>query len=502
MNWKLIWKSLADGDMRQKIFMVLGILLVYRILAHIPIPLSEPETLKQILTTLFTSQDTPQFLEFLNVLSGGALANFSIMLLGLGPYINASIIMQLMTRAIPKLETLNKEGEFGRKKINQITRLMTLPLAIVQSIGVLYVVRTQASQIAGLGDIGANTTLAQWALMAAALTGGSMILMWLGELITEQNIGNGISLLITVGIISTLPQTTAALVGQIFSGDQTYNILSWSLSVDKRSLMIVGGVFVAVLLAIVIIVRLNEAARKLTVNYAKRVQGNRTYGGVTTTLPVKLIGAGVVPIIFAVAFLSVPSFAGQILSSSASPNLQQLGVNLLAWFQTPSSTTFIASDWHSYIYPAAYFILVFLFTFFYTNITFNAKDIAENLQKQGGFIEGVRSGVQTEKYLSKVVNRLTLFGGTAIGLVAVVPIGAEVVFSIPNLAIGGTSVLILVAVSLDTLRKVESQALMITYSQYDGSDFFQKADVEEEMRKGRFDRVKKLLPRRRTDRDG
>jgi preprotein translocase subunit SecY len=269
--------------------------------------------------------------------------------------------MQLMTRAIPKLETLNKEGEFGRKKINQITRMLTLPLAIVQSIGLLYVLQTQAGQSAGLGNIGANTSLLQWVLMVAALTGGSMILMWLGELITEQNIGNGISLMITVGIISTLPQTTAALVGQIFSGDQTYNIWGWSLSIDKESLMIVGGVFVAVLLAIVIIVRLNEAARKLTVNYAKRVQGNKTYGGVKTTLPVKLIGAGVVPIIFAVAFLSVPSFAGQILSSSASPRLQELGVNLLTWFETPSATNFVVSDWHSYIYPVVYFFLVFSF---------------------------------------------------------------------------------------------------------------------------------------------
>lgn len=485
MNWKLIWKSLADGEMRKKIFAVLGILVVYRILAHIPIPLSDPETLKQILNSLFTSEDTPQFLQFLNVLSGGALANFSIMLLGLGPYINASIIMQLMTRAIPKLETLNKEGEFGRKKINQMTRMLTLPLAIVQSIGVLYVVRTQAASVAGLGDIGANTSLMQWILMAAALTGGSMILMWLGELITEQNIGNGISLLISVGIISTLPQTTASLVSQIFSGDKTYHILGMSLSVDKKSLLTVGGIFIAVIVAIAVVVKLNEAARKLTVNYAKRVQGNRTYGGVTTTLPVKLIGAGVVPIIFAVAFLSVPTFIGQILSSSDSASMQQLGVNLLTWFQAPNSTNFIAGDWHSYIYPAVYFLLVFSFTFFYTNITFNAKDIAENLQKQGGFIEGVRSGAQTEKYLSKVVNRLTLFGGTAIGLVAIVPIGAEIIFSLPNIAIGGTSVLILVAVSLDTLRKIESQALMITYSQYDGSDFFQKAEIEEK-KKRRF----------------
>ena len=498
MNWKLIWKSLADSEMRNKIFVVLGILVVYRIFAHIPIPLSDPQTLKQILNSLFTSQDTPQFLQFLNVLSGGALANFSIMLLGLGPYINASIIMQLMTRAIPKLETLNKEGEFGRKKINQMTRLLTLPLAIVQSIGVLYVVRTQASGLAGLGDIGANTSLAQWVLMAAALTGGSMILMWLGELITEQNIGNGISLLISVGIISTLPQTTASLISQIFSGGTPYHILFFDLTINKKSLLTVGGIIIAVILAIAVVVKLNEAARKLTVNYAKRVQGNRTYGGVTTTLPVKLIGAGVVPIIFAVAFLSVPTFIGQILSSSDSPNMQQLGVNLLSWFQAPNSTNFVVDNWHSYIYPVVYFSLVFLFTFFYTNITFNAKDIAENLQKQGGFIEGVRSGVQTEKYLSKVVNRLTLFGGIAIGLVAIVPIAAEVIFKLPNLAIGGTSVLILVAVSLDTLRKIESQALMITYSQYDGSDFFQKVEAEEEMKAGRLSRVKKILPRKKS----
>ena len=497
MNWKLIWKSLADAEMRQKIMLVLGILLVYRILAHIPIPLSNPETLKQILTSLFTSQDTPQFLNFLNVLSGGALANFSIMLLGLGPYINASIIMQLLTRAVPKLETLNKEGEFGRKKINQMTRILTLPLALIQAIGVLYIVRTQAGQIAGLGDIGANTSAVQWVLMVCALTGGSMILMWLGELITEQNIGNGISLLITVGIISTLPQSTAALVGQVFGGDQKYNILGLNIPVDKESLQVVALIVLAVIALIVIVVRLNEAARRLTVNYAKRVQGNRTYGGVTTTLPVKLIGAGVVPIIFAVAFLSVPGFLGQVMVSSASVRLQEIGANLMAWFQTPSSANFVPSDWHFYIYPATYFVLVFLFTFFYTNITFNAKDIAENLQKQGGFIEGVRSGVQTEKYLSKVVNRLTLFGATAIGLIAVVPIGAEIVFNTPNLAIGGTSVLILVAVSLETLRKVESQALMITYSQYDGSDFFQSPDIEEEAREGRWSRVKKLLPGRR-----
>lgn len=486
MNWKLIWKSLADADMRKKVFAVLGIVIVYRFLAHIPIPISDPQNVRQVLDSLFTSSNTPQFLSFLNALSGGALAKFSIMLVALGPYINASIIMQLLTRAIPKLETLNKEGEYGRKKINQMTRMLTLPLAIVQSIGAIYIVKQQASQVSGL-NITAHSSLAQWVLMVAALTGGSMILMWLGELITEQNIGNGISILITVGIVSTLPSLAASLTGNVFTGNHKYNLLGHQIPFSLGGLRVFAIVMALVILTIIIVVKLNEAARRLTVHYAKRVQGNRTYGGVTTVLPVKLIGAGVVPIIFAVAFLSVPSFIGQILSSNHTEKWQSLGNTLLQWFQTPSAQTFASGDWHSYIYPVTYFVLVFLFTYFYTNITFNAKEIAENLQKQGGFIADVRSGPQTEKYLSKVVNRLTLFGGIAIGVLAVVPIAAEIFFG-NNLAIGGTSVLILVSVSLETLRKVESQALMVTYSQYDGGDFFQQVEAEKKKRRFSFRR--------------
>lgn len=495
MNWKIIAKSLKDSDMRKKILIVLGILLVFRILAHIPIPLSNPQTLRQVLETLFTSSDTPQFLSFVNVLSGGALANFSIMLVGLGPYINASIIMQLLTRAIPKLETLNKEGEYGRKKINQYTRILTLPLAVIQSIGTIYLVRQQASQVAGLGDITANSTPLQWVLMITALTGAAMILMWLGELITEQNIGNGISLLITVGIISTLPQTTAGLVNRIFEGDSKWEILGFILPINKEGLIYVLILMAVIALAIILVVRLNEAQRRLTVNYAKRVQGNRTYGGVTTVLPVKLITAGVIPIIFAVAFLSVPSFAGQIMTGSDSPRLQEIGANLTTWFQIPSQDTFAVGGFEPFIYPITYFVLVFLFTFFYTNISFNAKDIAENLQKQGAFIADVRSGAQTEKYLNKVVNRLTLFGAIAIGALAVLPIAGEVYFGVPNFSIAGTSILILVAVALDTLRKVESQALMITYNEYDGTDFFQTPDIEEEAREGHWNRIKRIIPR-------
>jgi preprotein translocase subunit SecY len=206
------------------------------------------------------------------------------------------------------------------------------------------------------------------------------------------------------------------------------------------------------------------------------VQGNRTYGGITTVLPVKLITAGVVPIIFAVAFLSVPSFAGQLLTSSASARLQELGANLSVWFQAPTAQTFAAGGLQPYIYPAAYFLLVFLFTFFYTSITFNAKEIAENLQKQGGFIADVRSGKQTEKYLGKVVNHLTLFGAFALGLLAIVPIIGQV-FIASDIALEGTSILILVAVALETLRQIESRALMVTYDQYSQPDFFYDVGV-------------------------
>jgi preprotein translocase subunit SecY len=475
MSWKTIFASLKNADMRKRIFAVLGMLLVFRILAHIPIPLSDSATLKQVLENLFSSTESSQLLSFINVLSGGALANFSIMLVGLGPYINASIIMQLLTKAIPKLETLNKEGEFGRKKINQYTRLLTLPLAIIQAIGAIFLVRQSAQAIGGLGDITANTSIMQWVLMVAALTGGAMLLMWLGELITEQNIGNGISLIITIGIISSLPQTVSSLVSAIFAGEDKLVLLGKQLPFSKQGLTFSLLILAVVIAVTVIIVKLNEASRKVTVNYAKRVQGNRSYGGVTTILPVKLITAGVIPIIFAVAFLSVPSFAGQLMAGSGSARLQAIGTNLSQWFQPPSPQTFDTGGWQPYIYPVTYFLLVFAFTFFYTSITFNAKEIAENLQKQGGFINNVRSGKQTELYLSKIVNRLTLFGAISLGLLALLPIIGQAFFT-GNISIGGTSILILVAVALETLRKIESRALMITYDQYSQPDFFYEAD--------------------------
>ncbi len=475
MNWKLIAKSLGHKEMRKRIFAVLGILLVFRILAHIPVPLSDPETLHQVLNNLFTSQNTPELLSFINILSGGALANFSIMIAGLGPYINASIIMQLLTKAIPKMEALRKEGEYGQRKINQWTRIITFPLAILQSIGAIYLIRTTASQVSGIPDITANASLGQWVLMVAALTGGSMLLMWLGELVTERSIGNGISLVITVGIVSGLPSTIATLASYIFNKTSTWTLFGHTFHISAKGLVLTLIIAGAILLVTWVVVMLNEAARRITINYAKRVQGNRTYGGVTTVLPVKLISAGVVPIIFAVAFLSVPSFVGQLMAGSHSARLAEIGTHLMTWFQTPSASTFAAYGWKAYIYPLTYFFLVFIFTFFYTSVTFNSKEISENLQKQGGFIEGVRSGAQTEKHLSRIVNRLTLFGALCLGLLALLPIIAQIFFT-ANIAIGGTSVLILVSVSLETLRAIESRALMVTYDQYAQPDFFHEMD--------------------------
>ncbi len=475
MNWKIILKSLSHKDMQKRIIAVIGILVIFRLLAQIPVPIANSHTLHQVLQNLFNSSSSSQFLSFVNVLSGGALANFSIMIAGLGPYINASIIMQLLTKAIPKLENLQKEGEFGQKKINQYTRILAFPLSIIQAIGSIYLIRQAASSIGGIGDITAHTSMMQWVLMVAALSGGSMLLMWLGELVTEQSIGNGISLLITVGIVSRLPANISSIINSSSSKIAHWKLFGIHLPFSRTTFYYAVITLASIAIVTWLVVLLNEGARNLTVNYAKRVQGNRTYGGVTTVLPIKLITAGVVPIIFAVAFLSVPSFAGQILSGVHNASWHNFGTTLSTWFQTPSATTFAREGLKAYIYPITYFVLVFVFTYFYTSITFNAKEISENLHKQGGFIEGVRGGKETEKYLSKIVNRLTFFGASALGILALMPIIAQIFLPI-SVTIGGTSVLILVSVALQTLRSVESRALMITYDQYSEPDFFHDSE--------------------------
>jgi preprotein translocase subunit SecY len=467
MNWRIILRSISSAEMRKKIFIVLGILIVFRFLAHVPIPLAEPTQLKQVLDNLFNQTNSSQLLSFMNILSGGALAQFSIMLVGLGPYINASIIMQLLTKAIPKLEALNKEGEYGRKKIQQWTRILTFPLAIIQSIGTIFLVRQAAASFGGLGDLVSNASVDQWILMVAALTGGAMLLMWFGELITEQGIGNGISLIITVGIVARLPQILGSLISSVINKDSNFQIFHhFNLHINSKAFLVTLAIAIAGLLVTLFVVFLNEAQRRITISYAKRLQGNRVYGGITTTLPIRLVTAGVVPIIFALAFLSIPAFVGQLLSQSAHGGLQEFGTKLVTWFQNPTPSSLAAGGWQSLFYPVAYFILVFIFTFFYTSIVFNAKEIAENLQKQGGFIDGVRPGKMTEVFINKVVNHLTLFGALALAFLAILPIIAQALLKTNQIAIGGTSILILVSVALETMRQLESRALMITYDDY------------------------------------
>ncbi len=499
MNWKIIGSSLKNADMRNRILAVLGMLLVFRIMAHIPIPLSDPQTLKDVLENAFNASQSSQLVSFINVLSGGALANFSIMLVGMGPYINASIIMQLLTRAIPKLEALNKEGEYGRKKINQYTRMLTLPLAIIQSVGMIFLVKQVASSFSGLGDITAGATIMQWVLMVTSLTTGAMILMWLGELITEKGVGNGISLIITIGIVSSLPSTIADIFRAVYDPESPWRVLGIDMPFNQTAFYYALGIGSIVLITTWLVVKINEAQRQVVINYAKRVQGSRAYGGVTTILPIKLITAGVIPIIFAVAFLSIPSYAGQVMSASDSIRLQEWGAQLTAWFQNPSAQTFAVGGWQPFIYPAVYFILIVMFTYFYTGITFNSKEIAENLQKQGGFITGVRAGKQTEIYLSKIVSRLTLFGSIALGLLALTPIAGQV-FLRTDIAIGGTSVLILVSVALETLRAVESRALMVTYDQYSDPSFFggDEAGDDPKSKKNLRSRLRLKRPNRST----
>lgn len=471
MNWKTILTSLKSRDMRKRLFVVVALIVVYRFLAHIPVPLAEPTQLHTVLNNLLTNSDLGGFI---NLLSGGALASLSIVLVGLSPYITASVITQLLTKAIPHLEELHKDGESGRRKIQQWTRLITLPLAILQSIAFIFILRqTVLAGNTGV-DIIAHTSPLQWVTMVTSMTAGSMLLMWLGELITEQGVGNGMSLLIFAGIISQMPRTLGTMVaslGNVHSDADKLHVFNWfTVPVNAFAFWVSLGLIVAALITLYLIVKLNEAQRIITISYAKRVQGNRAYGGVTSILPVKLITAGVIPVIFAVAFLALPAFIGQVLHASHAHQWQQLGATLVKWFQAPNLTAFASGDLTALIYPSLYFLLVVLFTYFYTGIIFNANEIAENLQKQGGFIANIRPGQQTETYLSKVVTRLTLFGSLSLGIIAILPFVTEFAFAqlgiqAQNLAIGGTGLLIIVSVTLETLRQINSRALMVTYDQ-------------------------------------
>jgi preprotein translocase subunit SecY len=470
MNWKTIVRSVKNGDMRKRILVVLGLVVVYRMLAHVPVPLAAPAQLKEVINSVVSGSD---FGGFLNLLSGGALASFSVVLVGLSPFITASVITQLLTKAIPRLEELHKDGESGRRKIQQWTRMIALPLSIVQSIAFIYILR-QSVLAGNTSSALNNTTPIEWIVAVGAMAAGSMLLMWLGEIMTEQGVGNGLSLVIFAGIVSQLPQTLQTIGSSLFdTSSGSIHVFNWfTLPLNPLSFWVVLAIALASLVVLYLLVKINEAQRVVTINYAKRVQGNSSYGGVKSILPMKLIAAGVIPVIFAVAFLSLPAFFGQVLKATSNPQFIEVGTNLVTWFQTPKPGQFTGASWQAFIYPSLYFLLVIAFTYFYTGIVFNSSEIAENLQNQGGFIEGVRPGQQTERYLSRTMNRLILFGSLVLGLIAVLPFIAEFLLyqlagiQNSNLAVGGTGVLIVVSVALESLRQVNSRALMVTYDDY------------------------------------
>lgn len=471
MNFKTIFKSLKNKDMLKRIAIILGLLVVYRFLAHIPVPLGEPTTFQEAIQNLIQKSD---FGSFLNLISGGGLTAFSILLVGISPYITAQIVVQLITKAIPSLEELSQDGESGRRKISQWTRVLTVPLAIVQSIAYIFIL--YQSVIASNTALAYTPTTADWMLSVTAMVAGSIILMWFGELMTEQGIGNGISLIIFTSIISQLPTTLASLGSALFDTSAgTLSLFGWiNLPVNPAMFWIILIFTIAILVVIYFLVKLNEAQRVITINYAKRVHGNSAYGGIKSILPLKLIAAGVVPVIFATAFLSLPALLGQFIQT-VNPE-GTFGTTLMTLFTAPSASNFsaiypdgITAQW--FFYPAVYFLLVVMFTYFYTGIIFNTKEIADNLQKQGAFIEGVRPGLQTAEYLGKTINRLNLFGALALGLIAMLPFLTDYIFIIVagapmGLSLSGTGLLIVVTVALENIRQLQSRALMVTYDDY------------------------------------
>ena len=472
MNFKNIFRSFKNKDMLKRIGIVLLIIVVYRLLAQIPVPLGDATTFRDVVSSVIASSD---FGSFLDMISGGGLTSFSIILVGVGPFITASIIVQLMTRVIPRLEDLSRDGESGRRKINQWTRILTVPLAIVQSIAYIYIL--YQSVVATGTAVVAEPTMGQWILSITAMTAGSIIMMWLGELIAEQGIGQGMSMLILASIVASFPSTMASLFAGLF--DTTYGTLSlfgWlELPVNPTYFWILLGFLVALILVIYILVKINEAQRIITLNYAKRVRGNSAYGGIKSVLPFKLIAAGVIPVIFATALLSLPALIGQLITSSYPES--GLGTWLTTTFTAPSANNFaslypngITGQW--FIYPLTYFLLVVLFTYFYTSIIYNTKELADNLQKQGGFIEGVRPGLTTAKYLDKIIVRLNLFGSLALGFIAMLPFVTDLIFILTvgtpiGLSLSGTGILIIVTVALESLRQLNSRALMVTYDEYE-----------------------------------
>ncbi|MEX1052507.1 MAG: preprotein translocase subunit SecY [Patescibacteria group bacterium] len=414
----------SDKSLKRKLFFTLFILFVFRVFVFLPVPTIDLEKLR----VLFSEN---QFLSLLDIFSGGTLINFSVMALGLNPYINASIIFQLLTAIVPKFEQLAKEGEYGRKKINQYTRLLTLPLTIVQAVGIYFLLQNQAI-------IGTLTAI-EFFTFITTLVAGSFILIWFGELITEYGLGNGISILIFVGIVSRLPVVLGQTIGVI----------------NTETLINVGVFVLLSVLVIASVVFVNEAIRRIPVFYARRIRGNRVYQAASNYLPLKLNQAGVIPIIFAVSFVLFPQLIGNFLINANNAGVANVAAFLVRMF-----------DPNGFFYNFFYFLLVIGFTFFYTLVVFNPQKISEEVQKNGGFIPGIRPGVTTKLYLEKILYRITAVGAVFLGIIAILPAIMSQITGLQNLIIGGTGILIVVSVILETFKKIEAQLVMKSYDRF------------------------------------
>ena len=405
------------GELRNKLLFTLGMLFIFRLGAHIPVPGVNPAVIADLIKS-------GALFGFFDVISGGAFKNFSLLAMSITPYINASIIMQLLTVVIPYLEKLAKEGEEGRRKITQITRYTTAVLAFVQAIGMVYALRNKGILI--------NPSVISYLTVAVSLTAGTVFLMWLGEQITEKGIGNGISLLIFAGIVSRVPSGIVSIVQYLKTG--TINIFS------ILGLIIIGGAVIGAIVAV------QEGQRRIPVQYAKRVVGRRVYGGQSTHIPLKVNQAGVIPVIFASSILLFPQTVAE-------------------WFRGNMVADWFISvfQWGSFLHTMFYALLVIGFTYFYTAVIMNPVDIADNIKKYGGFIPGLRPGRPTAEYISRVMSRVTLAGAVFLALIAILPNFVLLATRIPNIYFGGTALLIVVGVALDTMKQVESQLLMRSY---------------------------------------
>jgi len=414
--------AFTDKAIRNRIFFVLAALAIFRALAAIPIPGVDQSVLEQF----FSNND---FLGLLNIFSGGGLANLSIVMLGVGPYITASIIMQLSTVMSPALKAMySEDGETGRAKFQQYGRMLTLPLAILQGFGFLSLLQSQGV-IAGLSPF-------EFVVNVVLVVAGSILLMWIGELVTEFGIGNGVSIIIFAGIVASIPQTMSQLL--------------FSFADPSQLPLYIGFIFIGLAIVYAVVV-MTEAERPIPITYAKQSRGTKTYGGSQSYLPLRLNQAGVIPIIFALSILLFPQMILNILSAFSFPWVPGVlaVVNRLMANQI--------------LYGAAYFILVFLFTFFYTAVTFDPDQISKNLQRSGAFIPGIRPGGHTSRYLGNVITRLTLVGAGFLGFIAVFPVGMQVFTGVTSLAIGGTALLIVVNVVLDLIRRIDAQVSLREY---------------------------------------